>query len=45
MQVYRDQTAPVMDWYAAHGARIVRIDAIGSLEDVEARVVGGLGLP
>jgi len=45
MQVYRDQTAPVLDWYTAHGDRIIRIDAIGSLEDVEARVVGGLGLP
>ena len=44
MQVYRDQTAPVVDWYAAHGARMVSIDALGTLEEVEARVQRGLGL-
>ncbi|MBY0488891.1 MAG: adenylate kinase [Gemmatimonadaceae bacterium] len=44
MQVYRDQTAPVIAWYDAHGANLVRIDALGSLEDVEARVYTGLGL-
>jgi adenylate kinase len=45
MQVYRDQTAPVIDWYAAKGTNMVRIDAIGSLEDVEARTLTALGLP
>jgi adenylate kinase len=45
MQVYRDQTAPVIDWYAAKGTNMVRIDAIGSLEDVEARMLTALGLP
>lgn len=44
MQVYRDQTAPVVDWYAAHGARMVPIDALGTLEEVESRVQRGLGL-
>jgi len=44
MQVYRDQTAPVIDWYAAKGTNMVRIDAIGSLEDVEARMLTALGL-
>jgi len=44
MQVYRDQTAPVIDWYSARGANMVRVDAIGSLEDVEARVHAALGL-
>ena len=43
MQVYRDQTAPVIDWYEAHGANMVRIDALGTLEDVEARVLTALG--
>ena len=37
MQVYRDQTAPVVDWYGTHGARMVPIDALGTLEEVEAR--------
>lgn len=44
MQVYRDQTSPVIAWYDAHGANLVRIDALGSLEEVEARVSLGLGL-
>jgi adenylate kinase len=44
MQVYRDQTAPVVDWYAAQGARMVSIDALGTLEEVETRVLRGLGL-
>jgi adenylate kinase len=44
MQVYRDQTSPVIDWYATHGANLVRIDALGALEDVESRVISGLGL-
>jgi adenylate kinase len=44
MQVYRDQTAPVVDWYAAHNANMVRVDAIGSLEEVESRVHAALGL-
>lgn len=44
MQVYRDQTAPVERWYEAHGDRLVRIDALGALDEVEGRVVRGLGL-
>jgi adenylate kinase len=44
MQVYRDQTAPVIDWYASNGANMVRVDAIGSLEEVEARVLKALGI-
>ena len=44
MQVYRDQTAPVIDWYAHQGANMVRVDALGSLEEVEARMQSALGL-
>lgn len=44
MQVYRDQTAPVIDWYASHGANMVRVDALGTLEDVESRVHAALGI-
>lgn len=43
MQVYRDQTAPVIDWYTAHGGNLLRIDALGSLEEVEARMLKALG--
>ena len=44
MQVYRDQTAPVIDWYASHGANMVRVDALGTLEEVEARMQSALGI-
>lgn len=44
MQVYRDQTAPVIDWYAANGANMVRVDALGTLEEVESRVHSALGI-
>ena len=43
LQVYRDQTAPVINWYEQHGPRVVHIDAIGSLEEVEARALLALG--
>ncbi len=43
MQVYRDQTAPVIDWYTSHGGNLVRIDALGSLDEVEARMMKALG--
>ena len=35
----RAQTAPVLDWYQTHGVRFVRIDAVGPVEDVTARVL------
>ncbi len=44
MQVYRDQTSPVIDWYVQHGANLVRINAIGSLDDVEGRMNAALGI-
>ncbi len=42
LQVYAEQTQPVIAWYEAHGARLARIDAAGSLDDVEARAVAAL---
>jgi adenylate kinase family enzyme len=44
MQVYRDQTAPVIDWYASNGANMVRVNALGTLADVESRVHAALGI-
>jgi adenylate kinase len=43
LQVYRDQTSPVISWYEQHGPRVVHIDAIGSLTDVETRALQALG--
>lgn len=42
LTVYREQTSPVINWYDTHGARLVHIDAIGTLEEVEARVMKAL---
>lgn len=44
MEVYREQTSPVIDWYRAHGANLVQVDALGTLEEVEARVHSALGI-
>jgi adenylate kinase len=43
LAVYSAQTAPVIDWYRRHGARIVAINAVGTLDEVEARALAGLG--
>ena len=42
LQVYRNQTAPVIDWYRNDGARVVTIDAVGSVDEVEARALEAL---
>lgn len=42
LQVYREQTAPVIDWYRKAGAHLLTIDAVGSLDDVEARTIDAL---
>jgi adenylate kinase len=43
LSVYQAQTAPVIDWYRTHGANIAEIDAVGSLEDVQARALKAVG--
>ena len=43
LRVYQAQTAPVLDWYVAHGAKVARIDATGSFEAVTARALATVG--
>lgn len=43
LKVYHAQTAPVLDWYVAQGANVVRIDAVGSFDDVTARALKAVG--
>lgn len=43
LRVYREQTAPVLDWYVKDGARVVRIDAVGSFDEVTARALAAFG--
>ena len=42
LRVYRDQTAPVIDWYERNGGRVVRVDAQGTVDEVTARIVRAL---
>jgi adenylate kinase len=44
LAVYREQTLPVLDWYRREGARVVEIDATGSVDEVTARALMALGL-
>ena len=41
MQVYRDQTAPLLVHYGAQGL-LRELDALGSVEEVAGRVKGAL---
>ena len=45
LAVYREQTAPVIAWYQQNGALVRTIDAVGSLDEVEARALRALGKP
>jgi adenylate kinase len=38
LNVYNEQTAPVVDFYRQHGS-LVRVDGVGSLDDVFNRIV------
>ncbi len=43
LRVYQAQTAPVVDWYKAHGANIAEINAVGTLDEVQARALKAVG--
>ncbi len=43
LMVYRDQTAPVIEWYRNAGDKLRTIDASGTVEAVEARALNALG--
>lgn len=42
LAVYQRQTAPVIDWYRAGGARVLPIDAAGTTAEVLDRALGAL---
>lgn len=44
LRVYQAQTAPVIAWYASHGANIARIDAVGTMDEVAGRARKAVGL-
>ena len=42
LQVYLDQTRPVVDWYHAHDVCFVEVDAVGQVEQITERVMRDL---
>lgn len=45
LQIYRQNTAPVLDHYRASGARIAGIDGVGAVDQVTARITAALRPP
>ncbi|HEY0996957.1 MAG TPA: adenylate kinase [Gemmatimonadaceae bacterium] len=43
LQVYEEQTAPVLDWYRQQGTRIAVVRADGAVQDVTARALQAIG--
>ena len=43
LEVYASQTAPVITWFRAHGANVRTVDAVGTLDEVEARALAAIG--
>lgn len=44
MRAYREQTAPVIDWYRHNRTPVHTIDAVGPVDTVTARVLRALGI-
>lgn len=44
LTVYREQTAPVIDWYRRNGAHLCTVDATGALDEVTQRALHCLGI-
>jgi adenylate kinase len=43
LEVYRTQTAPVIDWYGDHKMKVLKIAADGTVDEVTARALEALG--
>jgi adenylate kinase len=43
LEVYRTQTAPVIDWYGDNKMKVLRIDADAPVDEVTARALKALG--
>ncbi|TGS43488.1 hypothetical protein EN822_28140, partial [bacterium M00.F.Ca.ET.179.01.1.1] len=41
LQVYNDQTAPVVDFYAGRGT-LARVDGVGELDEIEASILAAI---
>ena len=45
LRVYHAQTAPVLAWYKANKGPLREIDALGTVDEVTARMMKAAGLP
>jgi adenylate kinase len=43
LAVYKQQTAPVLDWYRKTGTRVETINALGAVNDVTSRAMKAVG--
>jgi adenylate kinase len=43
LEVYRRQTAPVVDWYGDHKMKVLKIDADGAVDEVTSRALAAVG--
>jgi adenylate kinase len=43
LEVYRKQTAPVIDWYGDQKMKVLKIDADAPVDEVTARATKALG--
>lgn len=44
LRVYEEETAPLIEWYRARGVPLLRVDGVGSVEDVHERLTSALGV-
>ena len=42
LDVYREQTEPVLTWYRESGARVVEVDGLGTVGEIRDRVLQGI---
>ncbi len=44
LEVYRAQTKPVLDWYADSGVRILSVEGVGDIDEIQAHILDRLTL-
>ena len=42
LEIYRAETKPVIDWYADSGVRIVSVEGVGDIDEIQANILGCL---
>jgi adenylate kinase len=44
LEIYRADTKPLLDWYAGHGVRILSVEGVGDIDEIQADILGCLAL-